>query len=137
MGHPEEPPLHELRQDVAGPQILLSGQYTEEGARREALLPVPAQPVRVEVHQEYLPPSAADGGPSCAAAATAAAGCSCAPQPDSSCAPEPGAGGGIRVAASRRTHRPHHHQRQGEGGEGKGARGEGEILLTAHGEIQH
>ena len=40
VGHPEEPPLHELRQDVAGAALLLQGQHTQEGPGRAALLPV-------------------------------------------------------------------------------------------------
>ena len=40
VGHPEEPPLHELRQDVAGAALLLQGQHTQEGPGRATLLPV-------------------------------------------------------------------------------------------------
>lgn len=42
LGHPEEPSVHELRQDVTGPAILLSSEHSAQGARRETLLPVSA-----------------------------------------------------------------------------------------------
>lgn len=40
VGHPEEPPVHELRQDVARAALLLPRQHPAEGARRTTLLPV-------------------------------------------------------------------------------------------------
>jgi hypothetical protein len=40
VGHPEEPPVHELRQDVEGAPILLQSQHSAESARGAALLPV-------------------------------------------------------------------------------------------------
>lgn len=40
VGHPEEPFVDELRQDVARPQILLPREYPAKGAGRTALLPV-------------------------------------------------------------------------------------------------
>lgn len=40
VGHPEEPPVDELRQDVQGAAILLQSEHFAEGARRAPLLPV-------------------------------------------------------------------------------------------------
>lgn len=40
VGHPEESPVYELRQDVAGPQILLQGEHSAQGPGRATLLPV-------------------------------------------------------------------------------------------------
>ena len=40
LGHPEEPSVHELRQDVQGPPLLLPGQHPPQSTRRTPLLPV-------------------------------------------------------------------------------------------------
>lgn len=42
LGQAEEPPQHELRQDVASPALLLQGAHPAEGARGETLLQVGA-----------------------------------------------------------------------------------------------
>lgn len=40
LGHPEKPPLDELRQDEQGAALLLSRQHPQESSRRTSLLPV-------------------------------------------------------------------------------------------------
>lgn len=40
LGHTEEPPEHELRQDVTSATVLLQSQHPAQGPGRETLLPV-------------------------------------------------------------------------------------------------
>ena len=48
VGHPEEPPLDELRQDEPRPPLLLPGQHPQEGPGRATLLPV--SPITLSKH---------------------------------------------------------------------------------------
>ena len=110
VGHPEEPPEHELRQDESGsqvvnlingstlwyfgaasaavctacltpdPQVLLPCEHPAEGAGRTALLPVPSEPNGAEVNKKHLSAATANGGTGCSTA-------DCRPAGRSGCRP--------------------------------------------------